>query len=400
MTPATGRGSIMILSPWPTIFSMGEGGTPRGRDLINTLLDAGYTIDFVAPRAPKGDWAPELAGFRVHGYGPLRLSAKGYVGRMVASLERTIRLTVSAVRIALSGERPRVIYAWSALTTPAAACCGFMLRRPTIGAFFGTFLYPHLGSRRGRLGNFEEMIAFKSPVDRLLITNDGTRGDEVARTLGVPEKRVRFWMNGIDLDACAAAKSHDARAELGLPPDVPLVVWSSRLVAWKRVDRLVRAVPDVLADMPGTMFAIAGEGDERPALEELARQLGVDHSVRLLGALPRDLNLRLVASADVFSALYDYSCVGVALLDALGCGAAVVVADTGATRDFVEGGVNGLVVSADDIAATSAAIARLLGDVDLRARLGGAARRRAEERFLTPPARSLLELETIAELTS
>jgi glycosyltransferase involved in cell wall biosynthesis len=389
----------MILSPWPSIFSMGGGGTPRGRDLINALLEAGYTVDFVAPRAPSGDWVPELPGLRVHRYGPLRLSAKGYAGRVIAYLERTARLTVSAVHVALSGDWPCAIYAWSALTTPAAVCCAFMLRRPTIGAFFGTFLYPHLGSRRGRLGNFEEVIAFKSPVDRLLITNDGTRGDDVARTLGVPETRVRFWMNGIDLEACAAAREHNARAELDLPSNVPLVVWSSRLVAWKRVDRLLRSAPDVLAELSDAVFAIAGEGDERPALEELAQLLGVDHAVRFLGGLPRDLNLRLIASADVFTALYDYSCVGVSLLDALACGSAVVVADTGATRDFVEDDVNGLVVRSGDAPATAEAIMRLAGDADLRKRLSGAARARAEEQFLTREQRASLELATIAELT-
>jgi glycosyltransferase involved in cell wall biosynthesis len=77
-----------------------------------------------------------------------------------------------------------------------------------------------------------------------------------------------------------------------------------------------------------------------------------------------------------------------------------VVADTGATRDFVEDGVNGLVVRPDDTRGTTAAILRLVNDRDLRVRLGTEARRRAEERFLTPEERASLELQTIAELAS
>ena len=283
----------------------------------------------------------------------------------------------------------------SSLTIPAGVCCGLLLRRPTIGALFGTFLYPHLSTRRARLGHFDEIVAFKSPVDRLLILNDGTRGDEVARALGVPDSRVRFWMHGLDLESCDAARQADGRTELGLPLNVPLVVSASRLAEWKRVDRLLRAAPAILAARAETLFAISGDGPERQALEALARELSIEHAVRFLGGLPRELNLRLIASADVFCALYDYSCVGVALLEALGCAVSVVVGDTGATRDFVEDGINGLVVDPDNISATANAITRLLNDDDLRRRLGDEARRRAEERFLTPEQRASLELETI-----
>jgi phosphatidyl-myo-inositol dimannoside synthase len=205
-------------------------------------------------------------------------------------------------------------------------------------------------------------------------------------------------MHGLDLDACAAAMEADGRADLGLPADTPLVVWASRLVAWKRVDRLLRATPGVIAAHPDTVFAIAGAGPKRETLEALTRELGVERSIRFLGGLPRDLNLRLIASADVFCSLYDYSCVGVALLEALGCAVPVVVADTGATRSFVEDGVNGLVVGAGDADATAAAITRLLDDFELRHRLGDQARRRAEERFLSAEERAALELGTIAEL--
>jgi glycosyltransferase involved in cell wall biosynthesis len=392
------RGSILILSPWPSIFSMSGGGTPRGLDLVRTMLEAGYSIDYVAPEGDSATWIPSHERLRVHRFGPLRIRMGGFLGHVLSWLERTLRLIGRGLLVALRHGRPEVVYAWSSMAVPAGLVCGRLLRRPTIGALFGTFLYPHLGSRRGRLAYFEEVVAFKSPVDRLLIVNDGTRGDDVARALHVPDSRVRFWMHGLDLGACAAAMEADGRAELALPADAPLVVWASRLVSWKRVDRLLRATPGVLAAHPNTVFAVAGAGPDREALEALTRELGVERSVRFLGGLPRDLNLRLIASADVFCSLYDYSCVGVALLEALGCAVPVVVANTGATGSFVEDGANGLVVGACDAGATAAAIAQLLDDVGLRRRLGDEARRRAEERFLTAEQRAALELATIAEL--
>jgi glycosyltransferase involved in cell wall biosynthesis len=395
------RGSILILSPWPSIFSMASGGTPRGREIMETLLEAGYTVDFVAPRDPGHEGSlPGHERLRVHRIRPLRMSPAGYVGRWLAWLERTARLAARGLGVAIRYERPELVYAWSSLTIPAGVCCGFLLRRPTVGALFGTFLYPALGRPRGLLHHFEEAIAFKSPVDRLLIVNDGTRGDEVARALGVPDSRVRFWMHGLDLAACDRAVQADGRAELGLPAEAPLVVSASRLVGWKRVDRLLRAATHVLAERPDALLVVTGDGDERPALEALARELEIDHAVRFLGTLPREQNLRLIAASDVFCSLYDYSCVGVALLEALGCGGAVVVADTGATRDFVEDGVNGIVVSPGDDRAAGAAIVRLLDDPELRARLGHAARRRARDQYLTRERRAALEREAIAEVAA
>src|SRR5262249_32311858 len=157
-----------------------------------------------------GAWFPVHQRLRVHRYRPPRTSVPGYAGRWIVWLERTVRLTVAALRVARRRGRPGLVYGFSALTVPAAVCCGRLLGRPTGGALVGTFLHPQLGRRRGLLQRFEETIAFKSPVDRLIVLDDGTRGYEVARALGVPDSRIRFWMHGLDLDGCAAAAGQDA----------------------------------------------------------------------------------------------------------------------------------------------------------------------------------------------
>jgi glycosyltransferase involved in cell wall biosynthesis len=204
-------------------------------------------------------------------------------------------------------------------------------------------------------------------------------------------------MHGLDLDACSEAMKADGRAELGLP-EGPLVLSASRLVGWKHVERILYAAPIVLELSPDAVFAISGDGPDRASLEELTRKLSIGHAVRFLGALDRDLNLRLIASADAFCALYDYSCVGVALLEALGCGVPAVVANTGATKGVIEHGVNGFVVEPRETRVTAEALARLLTDAELRDRLGREARRQAEERFLRPEQRVALDLGLISEL--
>jgi len=167
---------------------------------------------------------------------------------------------------------------------------------------------------------------------------------------------------------------------------------------WKRVDRILRAWPAVLREVPDALLAISGSGPAGEALRALARGLGIEESVRFLGPLERAANLRLIAAADCFCSFYDYSNVGVALLEALSCGVACVVADTGATAELVEDGRSGLVVGPDDSAGASRAIAAVLGDPGLRERLGHGAAELAGRALLSIEDRMSLELELVEEL--
>lgn len=376
----------------------GGGGTPIKRDLITTLLEAGCTLTLVLPQAEAAGDFPSHARLQVHRLPPTRVPRRGYLTRLLAWAETTARYASCGLRTSLSAGRPDVIYGLSSVTIPAAAICGAIVRRPSVGVLLGTFLYPTLASRLRLAQSFEETIAFKTPVSRLVVLNDGTLGDRVAQALKVPPERFRFWMHGVDRRACEGAGGRsEIRAELGLPENVPLIVSASRLAGWKRVDRIIRALPKVLCHNPA-LLVVSGSGPARDDLERLVVDLGLAKSVRFTGPLPRDVNLRLIAAAEVFCSFHDFSNVGVSLLEALTCGAAVVVTDAGATREFVEHGVNGLVVQPDEPEAAAEAISSLLTDPELRLRLAAEGAKRAEERFLTREDRQRLELELLEEL--
>jgi glycosyltransferase involved in cell wall biosynthesis len=392
------RGRILVLSPWPVLRELeGGGGTPVLTDLLEYLTGDGFDVELVLPSGASKLSAPPrgVRYHRVSEYPRATNPISGFFGFVTWN----VRLAVYGYRLARQVDRPRAIYGLSALTIPAAAVCARLVSRPAVGVLFGTFLYPCIRRRRRLLASIPEVIAFRTPVSRLVVLNDGTQGDLVAEWLRVPKSRVRFWMYGLDAAVCdEAAARGDARATYGIRPGSPLVVSSSRLATWKRVDRVLNAFAIVVRQQPEAVLAVAGTGPEQQTLEELAERLGISSSVRFLGALPREENLQLVSSADVFVSLYDFSNVGVALLEALACGAPVVAADTGATRDFVQDEENGLIVPPDDEQATARAICSLLADPGLRNSLGAEARRRARERFLTRDERRRLELEMLDEI--
>jgi glycosyltransferase involved in cell wall biosynthesis len=320
--------------------------------------------------------------------------------RTLGWLELNARLFAGACRTARLTGRPRVIYGFSALATPALVATGLCLRRPTISSLFGTFLYPILGRPRSLARNLPEVVAFKAPVTCLQVLDDGTLGDRVMQRLGGNISRLRFWRHGIDWDELARIRRGGAvRRELGLNQNAPLLVSSSRLVDWKRVDRILRVLPHVRDRHPSVVLAIAGDGPERPALLRLAAQLGVSDAVRFLGSLPREKNLQLTAESDVFCSFYDYSNLGVSLIEAMALGVACVVTSSGATEAVVEDGVSGLVVQPDHDNDAADAILTLLDDPDRRRSLGTGARERVRSEYPTIAARAQWELDLVTELS-
>jgi glycosyltransferase involved in cell wall biosynthesis len=270
----------------------------------------------------------------------------------------------------------------SALSAPAAWVLKHTSGAPAVVRLFGTFLYPHIDNRWGLLKNFEELIAFKLPVDRLVITNDGTLADVVARRLGVPSERVLFWMNGVDRPAMPGDRA-EIRRHLDLQLDTICVVTASRLVSWKRLDRLIRVAPRVVKTNPAFRFVILGDGPLRADLERLAGETGLAEHLMFKGAVSHQRVSEYMLAADIFVSVYDLSNVGNPLLEALAIGKAIVTLDVGGTRQVITDGDNGLLLTPDDDDSLASALLRLGSDAGLRQRLAIGARRYADQNLST-----------------
>jgi glycosyltransferase involved in cell wall biosynthesis len=145
------------------------------------------------------------------------------------------------------------------------------------------------------------------------------------------------------------------------------------------------AVMELRPRYPMLRLEVVGKGDDRLAseLEDEARRAGAADAINIRGFLgDRDELPRLYRRAALFSSPADHE-VGVAnvYIEAMASACPVVAATTGAAREAVEDGIAGLLVPPRDTEATVAAFDRLLGDADLRKRMGQAGRERVEEQF-------------------
>jgi rhamnosyl/mannosyltransferase len=201
---------------------------------------------------------------------------------------------------------------------------------------------------------------------------------EASEFLAPRADKCRVVPYGIHVERFDATPEMLARAaEFRSPHRRPIVLFVGRLVYYKGAEVLVRAMPDIDADV-----VLIGEGPLELELRELGRELGV--AERLTFLTPMDdfdlaawyvFCLPSVARSEAF---------GLVQIEAHAAGTPVVSTRLTTGVPFANlHGVTGLTVEPEDVGALAAALRRILEDDELRSRLAVQARERARNDFTT-----------------
>jgi glycosyltransferase involved in cell wall biosynthesis len=175
----------------------------------------------------------------------------------------------------------------------------------------------------------------------------------------------------------------ERRWELVPPPppgNPPKALFIGRLVAWKGVDFLLRALERV----PDLRLDIVGDGPERSRLKTLADALAVSPRVKFWGEYPDEDLPRRMADADflVLPSVTTEEMFGMVLLEAMAAGRPIITtAVPSGVREVNVPGVTGLEVPIRDPEALATAMETLAHDPDMRERMGRAGKARVKERF-------------------
>jgi phosphatidylinositol alpha-1,6-mannosyltransferase len=160
----------------------------------------------------------------------------------------------------------------------------------------------------------------------------------------------------------------------------------ARLTRHKGIDTALQALSRLGPEHPDLRYAVVGSGEERGALEQEARDLGVAERVRFLTEVPdRDLPA-LYNTAEIYlgvSRLMEQRVegFGISLAEASACGIPVVAGRSGGMPEAVRDGETGILVNAEQPDEVAGALRRLLADHGLRRRLGEGGRRSVVERY-------------------
>jgi glycosyltransferase involved in cell wall biosynthesis len=190
-------------------------------------------------------------------------------------------------------------------------------------------------------------------------------------------RRVRVVHNGVDAPALAIGEPDARVAELRSRG--PLVCTVCQLRPGKGIETLIDAWPAVAARHPGAQLAIAGDGELRGVLEDRVGALGVAESVHFLGEHADPL--AVVRVCDVFVLASWFEAFPYAILEAMALGVSIVSSDVGGIDEAIAHGASGLLVPPRRPVALSSALTELIGNAELRGRLGDAAQRTVKRRF-------------------
>jgi glycosyltransferase involved in cell wall biosynthesis len=432
------------------VWSLEQGkGAPTLERTLRAYSDAGHEIDAVLPdiganhfygpskrtdlkvrpydRRDAGGAAPEsrptIANVRFHTFHMPSLRDLPLPSLPDPALAADQKLRFALAFPWLAAKRAQELIAASppfdvlyAYEVHAALAARLLRRRgvrlPLVTRFQGTVMHPALKDRMLYYRRYEEALALQTQADLLIMTDDGTQGDEViARLNPSMTAKMKFWRNGLDLERLRPPRDDErasAREELGVRDGAFVMLTASRLAAWKRIDRAVRAMQRVAAWVPDALLLIVGDGEERARLRALARELGIERNVRFAGAAPQSDVSRYMHAADVFLAVADLSNVGNPLLEAMACGMCVVAVDAGDTRDLIVDGRTGRLVDNTQRSGFVKQLEERLGDLLVqlasdsaqRERLAQAAASYADVHFWTWEQRMAAEVAAVEGLVT
>jgi len=193
------------------------------------------------------------------------------------------------------------------------------------------------------------------------------------------EKKISVINNGIDVQSFGDFSARKKLREDLAIGDLFLVGIIARLSDVKGHTYLLKAMQVVIKNFPSVKLLVVGEGKMRDALVKEAEDLGIKDNVLFLPQLGGTKNV--LAAIDVFVMPSLQEGLGLALMEAMAQGLAVVGSAVGGIKTLIKDKVNGLLVEPADPAALAEAITQLLKDEQMRDNLGANARKFITDNF-------------------
>lgn len=250
-----------------------------------------------------------------------------------------------------------------------------VFRKKFIVKYQGTFeIYNSLfNSYYSKRNLWLELFFIKTNADYFLITNDGSNSDKLLINLGINPSKILFQKNGYcvnDLNKYESIKGIEIkklRDKFNIPKDAFTLLTVNRLNFWKRVDRVIYALKDILNEK--TFLFIIGDGSEREYLMKLVNYYNIDRFVIFIGALNHNDIIKYYKMTDVYIQYCDYLNLSNQIMEAFSYNKPIITLNDGSTDEFLIHNINCFKVNQSNIENETVKYVNLLRNRDVYKRI-------------------------------
>lgn len=202
-------------------------------------------------------------------------------------------------------------------------------------------------------GGCKHIICCSEFLRQILIQSHGVAADKVQRIFNA--------YHGPEPSSVTASRS-EAREQLGLDPKPRYLLTICRLMNWKRVDGIMRAMVGLPEEV---QLLVAGDGDMLEEWTALGRELGIESRVHFLGNVPHSEIPLYIRAAEVFVLNSEYEGLSHTLLEVQALGTPIVASGVCGNPEVVADGVNGLLADPRDPESLRGALKRLFEEPEM-----------------------------------
>ena len=304
---------ILFLIPW-----MVTGGADRvNLDWIRELTERGYQISICATLRARHEWMPEFAALTPDIFVLPNFLHPADIPRFIVYLIRSRQIDTVMIS--------HCTVAYQLLPFLRSACMGVSF------VDLSHVEEPHwLNGGHPRFG-----VAYQNMLDLNIVTTRNLM--EWMRTRGADVERIEVCYSGVSSSLIEDARKlrEPARARLGIPDQIPLLIFGGRICQQKRPELLATVLYGLVRQGVSFHCAVIGDGELYPLLKRRFRQFGLKKFVTMFGAVPHEEWLEVLSAGDILFLPSQYEGISVALFEAMSMGVVPVMSAVGGQSELV-----------------------------------------------------------------
>jgi len=253
--------------------------------------------------------------------------------------------------------------------------CGVLRRLKRAKALVAGFHTTRFQTKSVRLA-----LRFSAKYVDKFVALSATHQEFWQEATGAPDSKFVIIPNGIDMQRFRPTENKAAlRVAHGIPPDLSVTGLVAHLKAVKNLPLFVETASRVLQTGTKVHFIVVGDGPESGALKTEIENRGIGAHFTLPGSQPEPAAWHQMF--DILLLTSHSEAMPLTVLEANACGVPAVATDVGGVRDVIVQGETGYYVPSGDAEALTTHVLELINQPERRARMGQAARQRAEQHY-------------------